>query len=63
MATPLFRLCGTQEGPSDDDDDDGDDDDDYQLKLMALDEAGYGSRTVKALYGFLSRPEIGSNTS
>ena len=46
----------------DDDDDDDDGDDDYHLKLMALDEAGYGSRTVKALYGFLSRPEIGSNT-
>ena len=48
------NFCGDQQ----DDDDDGDDD--YQLKLMALDEAGYGSRTVKALYDFLSRLEIGS---
>ena len=38
-------------------------DDDYQFKLMALDEAGYGSRTVKALYGFLSRLEIRSKAS
>ena len=44
-------------------DDDDDCDDDYQLKLMALDEAGYGSRTVKALYGFLSRLHIRSKTS
>ena len=44
-------------------DDEDDADDDYQFKLMALDEAGYGSRTVKALYGFLSRPQIGSQTS
>ena len=39
------------------------DDDDYQLQLMALEEAGYGSRTVKALYGFLSRLEIRSKAS
>ena len=46
-----------------DNDDEDYDDDDYQLKLMALDEAGYGSRTVKALYGFLSRLQIRSKAS
>ena len=61
--TLKFILIDGYKDFADVDDDDDADDDDYQFKLMALDEAGYGSRTVKTLYGFLSQLWIRNRAS